>query len=104
MSLANPDRSRLCHCGNAVYIHPDGFTRDLCRECDSLRCDVPDPEYPCPVTKALVKSPTVWMTGNGQYMLTDLSEGHLERLKDALDSVSLEDSEGIELQHALYDI
>jgi len=37
-------------------------------------------------------------------MLTDLSEGHLERLRDALDLVSLEDSEGVELQHALYDI
>lgn len=63
-----------------------------------------NPDRTTVVSKDPVKPPTVWMTGSGQYMLTDLSERHLERLRDALDSVSLEDSEGMELQHALYDI
>jgi len=29
----------ICHCGKPVHIHPDGFTRHLCLECDLVRCD-----------------------------------------------------------------
>ena len=29
----------LCHCGEPILIHEDGFTRDLCEHCDSVRCD-----------------------------------------------------------------
>ena len=28
-----------CHCGQAVLVQPDGFTRDLCRGSDAVRCD-----------------------------------------------------------------
>lgn len=29
-----------CHCGKPVYTHSNGFTRGLCRTCDSERCDI----------------------------------------------------------------
>lgn len=31
----------LCHCGAPVHVHEDldNFTRGLCRECDTVRCD-----------------------------------------------------------------
>jgi len=43
-----------------------------------------NPDRTTVVSKDVVRLPTVWMTGSGQYMLTDLSEEHLERLRDAL--------------------
>lgn len=41
--------STQCHCGKPVIVHEDRFTRWLCRECDELRCDAPQPgvTYPC---------------------------------------------------------
>jgi len=50
-----------------------------------------------------VELPTIRATGVGQYMLTGLSEAHLERLREALDRVALEDTAGIDLQRAVYD-
>lgn len=49
-----------CHCGRKIYYHvlvltTDGkpFTRGLCQECDSARCDA----YPfdCPYWRGLLK-------------------------------------------------
>lgn len=30
-----------CHCGESVYTDPGGFTRGLCLECSTVRCDAP---------------------------------------------------------------
>jgi len=106
MSLANNKRSQVVawlgcqdawdEIEHAPHSHTD--------RSELVQCAGYTEEGTGTASEALVKSPTVWMTGSGRYMLTDLSEGHLERLRDALDLVSLEDSEGVELQHALYDI
>lgn len=36
-----------CHCGAPVHTYDDGFTRNMCEECSSLRCDITP--GPCPV-------------------------------------------------------
>lgn len=38
-----------CHCGRPVHVYMDGFTRNMCEECSSVRCDTAD-GMPCPVT------------------------------------------------------
>jgi len=35
-----------CHCGKAIYVYEDGFTRYMCQICSDARCDLPD--SPCP--------------------------------------------------------
>lgn len=35
-----------CHCGKAIYVYEDGFTRHMCETCSLVRCDLPD--FPCP--------------------------------------------------------
>lgn len=29
-----------CHCGEPTHTHEDGFTRGLCLDCDTVRCDI----------------------------------------------------------------
>lgn len=33
---------QICHCGEPIVVHYDGFTRHLCDYCDSVRCDTWD--------------------------------------------------------------
>lgn len=37
-----------CHCGQPIHYYQemDNFTRNLCLECSTVRCDI---EWPCPV-------------------------------------------------------
>lgn len=41
-----------CHCGRPVHVYEDGFTRGLCAECSTVRCDV----GPCPTITAEKRS------------------------------------------------
>lgn len=48
-----PQEEETCHCGKAVHIYGDGFTRGLCEECSTVRCDVEpgacdERDRPCP--------------------------------------------------------
>lgn len=47
-----PDAAALdddtCHCGEAVHVYEDGFSRGLCYECSTVRCDTSDGFYGCP--------------------------------------------------------
>ena len=29
----------VCHCGKPTHVYDDGFTRDLCEDCSTVRCD-----------------------------------------------------------------
>jgi hypothetical protein len=39
----------LCHCGKPEYTEVDGYTRHMCQECSTIRCDAPEEgiTYPC---------------------------------------------------------
>lgn len=30
-----------CHCGKPIHFYEDGFSRGLCEECSTVRCDLP---------------------------------------------------------------
>lgn len=65
MSLANPDRVRFYN-DNPWPTTKDGTEMS---------------------SEASEKFPTLWVTGKGQWMLTDLSERHLDALMGALEAV-----------------
>jgi hypothetical protein len=48
-ALAEPV-PETCHCGRSVHVYDDlgGFTRNMCHECSTVRCDTSD-GMPCPV-------------------------------------------------------
>ena len=50
-----PGLKRVCHCGRPVHVQPDGFTRDLCADCDAVRCDLPEEgsRFPCSPLKGV---------------------------------------------------
>jgi hypothetical protein len=51
------DCTATCHCGRPVFVNDaiePGFTRGLCEECDTVRCDV-DPSQ-CPYSRRRPKS------------------------------------------------
>lgn len=37
----------LCHCGRPIHFYDDGYTRHMCEDCSSVRCDLADVR--CPV-------------------------------------------------------
>lgn len=51
-------RDDFCHCGERVHVYEDGFTRVMCEECSTIRCDIePGPcprcySYPAPQVTA----------------------------------------------------
>jgi len=109
MSLANSKRSQVVawlSC-QAVWDEIEHAPHSHIDKLKTVQCAGYTEEGTNIASKALASPPTVWFTGSGQYMLTNLSEGHLTALLDALlfaenEGCLREGSE--EIIHALYDI
>jgi hypothetical protein len=45
MTVPTPEHridDETCHCGRPIHVYDDGFTRGLCEDCSTYRCDTWD--------------------------------------------------------------